>query len=377
MARRKTSVKRLRVLIAPDKFKGTLTAAQAARSISQGWHKSRSHDELALAPISDGGDGFGPVLSQALRAKAVRVQTVDAARRPVRATWWWVEETKTAIIESANVIGLAMLPEGDFHPFVLDTFGLGRVISAAERKGARRAFIGIGGSATNDGGFGLARALGWRFFDKSESEILRWTDLGQLKTIAQPERKAFRGKLTVAVDVQNPLLGARGCSRIYGPQKGLRAADMKPAETALRRLAKVVETTIGSAVHKVSGSGAAGGLGFGLQAFANARVQSGFELVAAQLGLRKMIRNSDLVIAGEGSLDPSSMMGKGVGELLLTCADAGVPVIGLAGQVIRNRQATRLLAGAHGLADLVGSQRAIREPASSLRELARVTAADW
>lgn len=377
MARPQTTAKSLRVLIAPDKFKGTLTAAQAARTIAQGWRKARPSDVLTLAPISDGGDGFGPVLSEALQAKSIRIQTVDAAGRPVRARWWWIEETKTAIIESANVVGLAMLPKGDFHPFKLDTFGLGRVILAAERKGARRAFIGIGGSATNDGGFGMARAIGWRFTDKEGTEITCWTDLSRLHSIERPRSRAFRGRLTVAVDVQNPLLGARGCSRIYGPQKGLRPDDMKPAEVALRRLARVVESELGSVVYKSPGSGAAGGLGFGLQVFAGATVRSGFELVAGQLGLQRKIRRSDLVITGEGSLDPSSLMGKGVGELLLDCAEVGVPVMGLAGQVVKHRKVNDLFAVAHGMSDLVGSRRALAEPARHLRDLARMSAIEW
>src|ERR1700756_1294305 len=148
----------LKVLIVPDKFKGTLTARAAAMAIARGWRKARPADALELLPMSDGGDGFGEVLSGLLHAKKIAVKTVDAAHRPIRAHWWWEAKSKTAIVESANVIGLALLPSKKFHPFQLDTLGLGAVIRAAVKRGAKHCFVGIGGSATNDAGFGVARA---------------------------------------------------------------------------------------------------------------------------------------------------------------------------------------------------------------------------
>ena len=155
----------MRILIIPDKFKGTLTAEAAAEAIARGWRKARPQDALDLLPMSDGGDGFGEVISRLLAAKVQTIKTVDAAHRPCLAKWWWEPKTKTAIVESATVIGLAMLPSKQFHPFDLDTFGMAAVLRAAAAKGARRCLIGIGGSATNDAGFGLARGLGWEFLD--------------------------------------------------------------------------------------------------------------------------------------------------------------------------------------------------------------------
>jgi glycerate kinase len=157
----------MKVLIVPDKFKGTLTAAAAAAAIARGWRSGRPNDSLDLLPMSDGGDGFGEVTSKLLRARLQRAEAIDAAHRPCVAKWWWEPRTRTAIIESAGVIGLAMLPPKRFHPFELDTLGLGAVVQAAAQRGARRCLMGIGGSATNDGGFGLARALGWVFLDES------------------------------------------------------------------------------------------------------------------------------------------------------------------------------------------------------------------
>jgi len=227
----------LRVLIVPDKFKGTLTAAAAANAIAEGWRRLRPDDTLTLLPISDGGDGFGSVLAERLGAERRTVETIDAAHRPIQAHWWYDPHSGRALIEAAAINGLAQLPPGRFHPFELDTAGIGAALKAAQEAGAREVLMGIGGSATNDAGFGLARAMGWRFFDAADRLIERWTGLDQLHRWAPPE-SPFPLPITVAVDVDNPLLGARGCSRVYGPQKGLRTEDLPIADAALGRLAE-------------------------------------------------------------------------------------------------------------------------------------------
>src|SRR5439155_11955972 len=166
-----------RVLIVPDKFKGTLTAHEAATAIAAGWRRARPTDQLELLPMSDGGDGFGTVMGELLGAKRMACRTMDAAHRPCTAQWWWEAKSRTAVIETAAIIGLAMLPRGKFHPFQLDTGGIARVLEAVRRRRAKSCLIGIGGSATNDGGFGLARALGWRFLDKKGQSIDQWVRL--------------------------------------------------------------------------------------------------------------------------------------------------------------------------------------------------------
>jgi glycerate kinase len=363
----------MRVLIAPDKFKGTLTARAAAAAIAQGWRKSRPDDSLALLPISDGGDGFGAVMGELLEAKPQQIKTLDAAHRPIAATWWWQPKTKIAVIESANIIGLAMLPKGKFHPFQLDTFGLGKALRTAQRKGARRIIIGIGGSATNDGGFGLARALGWQFLTKAGNQIERWTELEALAHV-RPGEKFPAGRVAVAVDVQNPLLGVRGASRVYGPQKGLREQDFIPAERCLRRLAVVLRKQFGSDFAKIPGTGAAGGLGFGLAAFANARLESGFDMFAAQAGLQRQLRTADLIVTGEGRIDGSTNMGKGVGEVARLCLTLRKPCIGLAGTVITTAQTGRLFAQTGALTDLTSVRAATRRPAFWLARAAEKSA---
>jgi len=370
-------VKTRRILIAPDKFKGTLTAAEAAEAIAAGWRRARPDDALTLAPISDGGDGFGEILGRSLDASVREVETVDAAGRPVRAVWWLGADGETAVVESANVIGLAMLPKGKFHPFELDTAGLGRVLLAAAEAGATSCFVGIGGSATNDGGFGMARALGWRFLKKDGGEITRWTDLAELAE-AKPPRplRPFR-QLTVAVDVQNKLLGKLGCSRVYGPQKGLREEDFPTAEAALGRLARVLARRRGSDLAKEAGAGAAGGLGFGLSAFAGARMRPGFALIARALRLPKLIREAQLVVTGEGMLDRSTAMGKGTGELAALGGELGRPCVGLGGQV-RDRAALRgRFADCRAMTDITDADRAMADPAPWLAALAEAAAKDW
>ena len=366
----------LRVLIAPDKFKGTLTAREVANAIAKGWSSARPEDRLELLPISDGGDGFGTVMSELLPVRPQQTRTTDAAHRSCVATWWWDAKSKTAIVESARVIGLAMLPKGAFHPFDLDTFGLGKVLQAAVQKGAHKIIVGIGGSATNDGGFGLARALGWRFLDREGKSIEHWTGLQTLAELRQPDKR-WSAHVRVAVDVQNKLLGARGATRIYGPQKGIRPEDLEISERCLRRLAKVVQLSLREDVANLPGTGAAGGLGFGLAAFANARLLPGFALFARRTGLLRRIRASDLVITGEGAVDDSSLMGKGVGELGRACQAESRPCLALAGRITRTPSVEKLFLVGAGLSDFLPTKEALQGANRHLIRLAKQIAADW
>ncbi len=324
----------MRVLIAPDKFKGTLTAQEAASAMARGWAAARPTDILECLPISDGGDGFGPVMAGFWKCEEFQTDTVDAAFRPRTTRWWWHSHTRSAVIESAEAIGLALLPPGLLHPFQLDTRGLAKVFLDAAHHGASRALLGIGGSATNDGGFGLARELGWTFLDSDGGPIRDWPDLTRLDQITPPSRDLLNGVAwTVAVDVQNPLLGPAGASRIYGPQKGLREQDMAKAEAALMRLAEVFSCQFHREPSTLPGSGAAGGLGFGLSAFLNAELKPGFAMIAKEAGLEGRVQASDLIITGEGAMDASTAMGKGAGQLAILCRSMGRRCVGIAGFV--------------------------------------------
>jgi glycerate kinase len=366
----------MKVLIVPDKFKGTLTAAEAAAAVARGWRKVRPDDQLDLLPMSDGGDGFGEVISATLQARPQSLRTVDAAHRACVAQWWWAEKSRTAIVESAKIVGLAMLPRGRFHPFDLDTYGLGAALVAAQARSAGQILIGIGGSATNDGGFGLAGAVGWKFLDSRGRAIERWTDLHRLSSVHLPARP-ISAKVRVAVDVQNKLLGVRGATRVYGPQKGIRPEDFELAERCLRRLASVMRRQFGGDFARVPGSGAAGGLGFGLLAFLGASLEPGFDLFAKLAKLDHRMRRAELVITGEGAIDRSTLMGKGVGEIARRCTALNIPCLGLAGTAPpdcrHNRRFTRIQA----LTDLTSTAKALADSDRWLERLARKAASEF
>ena len=368
----------MKVLIVPDKFKGTLTAFAASEAIARGWNRVRPKDSLELLPMSDGGDGFGEIISRLLQAEIQEVKTVDAAHRPLMAHWWWAPKSKLAIIESARVIGLALLPSAKYHPFELDTFGLGAVLREAIVKGAKRCLVGIGGSATNDAGFGLARSLGWQFVTKLGEAVESWTALHLISQISRPKQTWSFNELLVAVDVRNPLLGKQGCTRVYGPQKGLRPADFPLADRCLNRLARVVKKQFQIDCANEPGAGAAGGLGYGLRCFAGARLVPGFDLFARFGKLLEKIRSAHLVITGEGAIDQSTLMGKGVGEVAVLCRREGIPCIGLAG-IISDPAAAQLgFTQAHALTPaLTAGEKARAEPARWLEKLAAQVARAW
>jgi glycerate kinase len=251
---------------------------------------------------------------------------------PVDGAFASFENGSLAVVESAIAAGLQLVPDRLRDPAQTSSFGVGELIAAACAIGPRRIIIGIGGSATNDGGFGMARALGWVFRDDSGREIGQWTELDGLAAIEPPPSRAWPS-VTVASDVQNPLLGVDGATRIYGPQKGMRPEDFAKAEACLGFLAKVAADTLGSDFSLTPGAGAAGGLGFGLMAFAGATIESGFEVFAKATGLETKIGEVDFVVTAEGAIDEQTRMGKGTGQLAALCRRLGTPCIGLTGQL--------------------------------------------
>ncbi len=320
------------VLIVPDKFKGSLSAREAAGAIARGWAVACPGDTLALLPMSDGGDGFGPVMAEALGLEERLFDGIDAAGQARQTAWWLDTESAQAVVETAQSNGLALLPGGQFHPFDLDTRGVGGLLLAAGQSGVTQCLAGIGGSATNDGGFGMARSLGWVFRDESGKEIERWTGLDGLAAIESPASRAWPS-VTVASDVQNPLLGIDGATRVYGPQKGMRPGDFAKVDACFGRLAKVAAETLGTDFSVTPGAGAAGGLGFGLMAFAGAAIELGFEVFADATGLESKVAEADFVVTAEGAIDEQTLMGKGTGQVAALCRRLGKPCIGLAGQL--------------------------------------------
>ncbi|MGZ8920547.1 MAG: glycerate kinase [Limisphaerales bacterium] len=365
----------MRVLIIPDKFKGTLRADEAARAIAAGWLSARPGDQLELLPVSDGGDGFGEIVGQLIGAEKQISATINAAHEPIQASWWWSAESQTAVVESANIIGLAMLPPGRFHPFELDTLGLGQLMHliAKEHPGARL-IIGIGGSATNDGGFGMARGLGYRFLDLSGYCLDRWLALDALLRIEPPAEAAHFREITIACDVQNPLLGPEGASRIYGPQKGLRPEDFSPAEKSFTRLVEVVRSQMQKDCSDEPGTGAAGGLGYGLRVFADGQFEPGFDIFSRLSNLPQKIVAADLIITAEGSIDAQTEMGKGTGAIAALARQYKKRCIGLAGYLPQKEN--RVFDLALGIApDLTTIDEALRNPTRWLEKLSALAAA--
>jgi glycerate kinase len=367
----------LNVLIVPDKFKGTLTSPKAAQALAAGWRQTRPGDHLELLPMCDGGDGFGEVIASLTAAKRRSVVTLNARHERCLTPWWLEPKTGTAIIEAAQTIGLSMLAPPRPHPFLLDTRGLGILLALVARHGVRRCLVGLGGSATNDGGFGMAPALGWEFLDRRRNPIERWTHLNSLVFLRPPPAALKFDHLLIAADVQNPLLGPRGATRIFGPQKGLSPADLPIAERALRHLARVTRETLGQDISQQPGAGAAGGLGFACLAFLGAQSATGFEIFAQYSDLHRRLQSADLVLTGEGQIDPSTLMGKGVGSLAQLCQAQGIPCLGFAGTINQpDRKKLRLFNQVYALTDITTLDQAKSHPAPWLQRLAS-EAARW
>ena len=302
----------MRILIASDKFKGSLTAAEACDAIAAGLREGLTGDghEIRCLPIADGGDGIAETLTAAAGGEWVDIEVTGPLGDRVTAGYGLIDAGETAVIEMASASGMALLGDREKNPLRASTFGTGELILDAVSRGASKILLGIGGSATNDGGTGMALALGFRFFDTEDSELTALPEtLERAVRFSRPDHFHLPS-VTVACDVTNPLLGPKGCTAIYGPQKGI-----SPETFALHeaRLGHLVQMTgpLGKAVAEKPGAGAAGGLGFGAMIFLGANLVPGFDLVADRLGLAEAIELADLVITGEGRLDHQSLEGKG------------------------------------------------------------------
>jgi glycerate 2-kinase len=320
-----------RILVAPDKFKGCLTAPEVAAAIAEGILLHGSH-EVALCPISDGGDGFTETMRVALGGTNQWLDVHDALGRPLSACVAVTREL--AVLEMASASGIALLRPDERDPWTASTVGTGEMMAKLIASGYQKLLIGIGGSATNDGGVGMAQALGFTFLDANHLPVVDLPrDLLRVVRIVPPEQSHWP-EINVACDVTNPLLGPHGATQIYGPQKGITAAMIAQHEARLAHLVKLVQEAglvPHAGIEDLPGSGAAGGLGYGLQAFLGAELQSGFSLVSAALDLAEKVSQADWIVTGEGRLDASSLQGKAPAALAQLAKSYGKPVIGFAG----------------------------------------------
>ncbi len=324
----------MRVVIAPDSFKECLSAPEVARALEAGWRLARSGDDVVCVPMADGGEGTVDALVAATQGRLHTVRVAGPLGDAVDAAYGVLGDGQTAVMEMAEASGLALVPVSRRDATRASTRGTGELMARALDSGASRLIVGVGGSATNDGGAGMAQALGFSLLDgRGESLPPGGLALARLARIDARGRHPRLGacEIEVACDVDNPLCGPRGASRVYGPQKGATPEQVAALDAALAHFAAVVKRDLGADVAEAPGAGAAGGLGAGLMAFTGARLRPGAALIAETCGLEKRLRGADLVITGEGRMDAQTAHGKTPLGVARLAAKHGVPVVGVCG----------------------------------------------
>lgn len=370
----------MRVVIAPDSFGGTLTAAEAAEAIAVGWREAAPADELIQRPLSDGGPGFVDTLGSVLDGRLVAVRVSDPLGRQVQAQILVVDTT--AYVECAQACGLHLLAEGERDPLRATSYGVGQLLLAAVEAGARRVVVGLGGSATNDAGAGMLTAVGLSLLDGQGSPLPYGG--GSLIALERVQGSPqLRGvELVAASDVDNPLVGLHGASAVFGPQKGADPDAVQRLDAALGRWAEVVERDVPDVppgLAQLPGGGAAGGLGAALLVLGASREQ-GLGMVMRLVGFDAELDRAELVVTGEGSFDSQSLRGKVPGGVAGAAAERALPCVVLAGQVSvgRRERAAAGVDAAYALAEEAGSvAAAMRDPAGTLTALARRVAREW
>jgi glycerate kinase len=324
----------VKLLIAPDKFKGSLSAAAVSKALSIGWKSVLPETEVSFAPMADGGEGFTEALASALTGEWISLDSVDALGRPISCRFFWVPTTRTAVLAMSEASGIERLLPEERDPYRANTEGTGILLRHAIGLGAKRVLLGLGGSATTDGGIGMAAALGYRFLCAQTHQPLEPIPVN-LSKIGRIDcsHVGILPEIVAACDVQNPLLGPRGTSSIFAPQKGADPVAVAFLENGLQHLSEVVSRELDRDFKDTPGAGAAGGIGYGLLSFCLATMEPGFDLVARAVGLEERIAQTDLVLTGEGRVDSQTLEGKGPAGIAALARAAGKPVIAFAGSI--------------------------------------------
>jgi glycerate kinase len=326
----------LKVVIASQGFKGNLTALQVSRAIDDGIRRVVPDVVTSLVPMADGGEGTTQALVDALGGEIIPVAVTDPRGGHVLAHWGFLGDGVTAVIEMAAASGLSLIPPQKRNPLLATTYGTGELIRHALEKGCRKFIIGIGGSATNDGGAGMAQALGARLLDASgEAIIFGGAALSSLEhiDISTLDSRLADCDILLACDVDNPLCGPRGASYVYGPQKGATREMVAQLDKALSHYADVIKRDLGIDIRDVPGAGAAGGLGAGLMVFLKARLLPGVEVIIQATGLIEHLKGANLVFTGEGRIDSQTAFGKTPVGVARRAKEFGLPVIAIAGEI--------------------------------------------
>lgn len=326
----------MHVLVVPDKFKGSLTAQQAAEAIQAGLQRHHPDWTVTMQPIADGGEGTVDLLTTATRGTFRRCTVTDPLGRPIEAKYGVSGDGQTAFVELAEASGLHRLAPNERNPLLTSTFGTGQLIKNALETGVTEVVLCIGGSATNDAGIGIAAALGYQFFDANDLPVLpigrnlsRIDRIDKGSVLTSLRQVRFR----VACDVTNPLYGPTGAAYVYAAQKGADATDQRTLDDGLRHIASLVERTWYLPIANEPGSGAAGGVGFGARAFLNAELETGLVLVADYTRLFEAVEKADLLITGEGKLDAQTLHGKAIGGVAVLGQGYNKPVVAFCGRL--------------------------------------------
>lgn len=303
----------MKVVVALDSFKGSLSSLQAGNAVKDAIQRLDHNAEIIVKPLADGGEGTVDALSDGLNAKIVEVKVSGPLLKPVIAKYCILKDNNTAVIEMASASGLTLIPLEERNPLNTTTYGVGELIKDAIKRGCRRFIVGIGGSATNDGGVGMLTALGYEFLDKNNFPIAFGAkglkDLCKIKVDnVLPELKECT--FNIACDVSNPLCGENGCSAVFSPQKGADEQMIKDMDIWLNNYAELSKTISNKADKDYPGAGAAGGLGFAFLSFTNAVLKSGIDIIIEETNIEEDIKNADIVVTGEGRLDSQTVMGK-------------------------------------------------------------------
>ncbi|MDC3418320.1 glycerate kinase [Aquibacillus salsiterrae] len=326
----------MKFVIAPDSFKGSVSAKAAALSIARGIKKVLPDADTCLIPLGDGGEGTMDSLVAATNGTKVKVEVVGPLHRPVTAQYGILGDGVTCVIEMASASGLDLLLESERDPLLATTYGTGQLIKKALDDGCKKFILAIGGSATNDGGIGMLQALGMKLLDENGQEVgLGANQLSQIVTIDDQafDPRIAKMEFLIASDVQNPLIGQNGASHVFGPQKGATPEMVQVLDTYLTKWADLVERKNGIRLHDKAGAGAAGGIGGAFQAFFPAKTQRGIDIVIEYTGLREQLSDAELVFTGEGQIDFQTASGKTPMGVAEAAKQEGIPVFVLAGSI--------------------------------------------